>query len=100
MTLRYTSRARGHLDHIHGYIAERNPAAARQVMERIRATAELLREFPKLGHQGLVPGTREIVVVGLPYVIVHRIAPDFGDVMDILGIYHAAQDRIRPPANR
>ena len=60
MRLRYTPRARRHLDHIHryiihSYIAEQNPAAARQVIERIRATAELLREFPKLGHQGCWP---------------------------------------------
>jgi plasmid stabilization system protein ParE len=45
------------------------------VIERIRATAELLREFPFIGHDGLVPGTREMVVVGLPFVIVHRINP-------------------------
>jgi len=93
MRLRYTSRARRHLDGIHTYIAERNPNAARHVIDRIRATAELLREFPKLGHQGLVAGTREMVVVGTPYVIVHRIRSAPADILDVLGIYHAAQDR-------
>jgi toxin ParE1/3/4 len=93
MRLRYTSRARRHLDNIHSYIVERNPGAARHVIDRIRTTTELLREFPKLGHRGLVAGTREMVVIGTPYVIVHRVEPNPGDVLDILGIYHAAQDR-------
>jgi plasmid stabilization system protein ParE len=92
MRLRYTSRARRHIDSIQSYIAERNPDAARRVIERIRATAELLREFPFIGHDGLVPGTREMVVVGLPFVIVHRIDPK-GEDVDVLGVYHAAQDR-------
>ena len=95
MKLRYTSRARRHIDGIYSYIADRNPDAARRVIQRIRATAELLREFPLLGHEGIVPGTREMVVVSLPYMIVHRIDPKNEDIVDILGVYHAAQDRAR-----
>jgi plasmid stabilization system protein ParE len=64
------------------------------VVERIRATAELLREFQFIGHEGIVPGTREMVVVGLPFVIVHWIDP-IGATVDVLGVYHAAQDRTR-----
>jgi plasmid stabilization system protein ParE len=95
MRLRYTRRAQRHIDGIHGYIAERNPDAARRVIQRIRATADLLQEFPLAGHAGLVTGTREMIVVGLPYVIVHRIDPRGGGVLEILGIYHMAQDRAR-----
>jgi plasmid stabilization system protein ParE len=95
MRLRYTRRARQHIDGIHSYIAERNPDAARRVIQRIRATAELLAEFPLTGHPGLVRGTREMIVVGLPYVIVHRIDPKNDRIMEILGIYHMAQDRAR-----
>ena len=91
--LRYTSRARRHIDGIHSYLSERNPEAARHVAGRIRAIVELLCEFPLLGHEGLVSGTREMVVVGLPYVIVHRIAPSDDDTLEILGVYHTAQDR-------
>jgi plasmid stabilization system protein ParE len=32
-----------------------------------------LRDLPKIGHVGQAEGTREIVVRGLPYVIVYEI---------------------------
>lgn len=60
---------------------------------RIRASAEVLRDFPLIGHQGVSPATREIVVVGLPYIIVYRIEPGEEDTVAILGIYHGAEDR-------
>ncbi len=92
MTLRYTKRALGHLHRIAAYLNERSPVAARHVGRRIRDTAELLADFPELGHDGALPGTRELVVPGLPYIIVHRVEPDHRVI--ILGIYHGA--RLRP----
>ena len=59
MNVRYTLEATGHMDVIHAYIEARNPQAARRVIERIRAAAERLGEFPQIGHAGLVAGTRE-----------------------------------------
>ena len=38
-------------------------------------------------------GTREIVVPGLPYIIVYRIDIGDADELVILGIFHGAQDR-------
>lgn len=90
--LSYTRRARRQLENIYGYIHERNPDAATRVMARIRRSAERLLDFPNLGPHGLVDLTRELVVVGLPYIIVYRLA---GDAIEILGVYHSAQDRER-----
>ena len=90
MRLRYTARARLHLDAIAEYIAERNPDAARRVGIRIREMIDLLTSFPMMGRVGVLAGTREMVVPGLPYVIVYRIDPD---TLVILGIYHGAQRR-------
>ena len=95
MRLRYSRRSRRQLENIHSYIHERSPEAATRVLVRIRKSASLLRDFPGLGPLGLVEGTRELVVVGLPYVIVYRPATDRNDVIDILGVYHSAQDRER-----
>jgi toxin ParE1/3/4 len=53
-----------------------------------------LRDFPRLGRRGLAPDTRELSVVGLPYVVVYREKAD-DDVIEILGVYHTAQDRVR-----
>jgi plasmid stabilization system protein ParE len=91
--LRYTPRARRHLDAIADYIAERNPDAARRVGSRIRETIDLLTSFPYMGRAGVLAGTREMVVPGLPYIVVHRINADDPDTLVILGIYHGAQLR-------
>jgi len=95
MKLRYTPRARRHLEHIAEYISERNPRAAVVVGERIRAVIELLCDLPLMGHEGLVPRTREMVVPGLPYVIVYRVEQSEQSGLVILGIYHGAQDRTK-----
>lgn len=93
MRLRYTQRARRHLNSIADYIAKRNPDAARRVGERIRETIDILVRFPYLGHEGMFAGTREIVVPGLPYIVVHRVETGEEDAVVILGVYHGAQLR-------
>jgi toxin ParE1/3/4 len=62
------------------------------VITRIRAAAEQLGEFPHIGHLGLVAGTHEWVVKGLPYVIVHELHARRDEVV-VLGVFHGAQDR-------
>lgn len=37
--------------------------------------------------------TREIVVPGLPYVVVHRVETGENEAIVILGVYHGAQLR-------
>ncbi len=98
MRLRFTPRARRHLDAISEYITERNPDAARRVGARIRETIGLLAAFPDMGHEGVLSGTREMVVPGLPYIIVYRIEFDDEDMLVILGVYHGAQ--LRPGQKR
>jgi len=46
--------------------------------------------FPKSGRRGQAGGTREIVVVGLPYIVVYR---QDGNLVEIVGVFHGAQDR-------
>jgi toxin ParE1/3/4 len=92
MKVRYTLEALEHMDAIYVYIEQRNPVAATRVITRIRAAAERLGEFPKIGHIGLVPGTLEWSVTGLPYIIVHELHVETDEVV-VLGILHGAQDR-------
>jgi toxin ParE1/3/4 len=65
MRLRYTRRAKRHLDAIADYISDRNPGAARRVGARIRETISLLGDLPYIGREGVLPGTRELVVPSL-----------------------------------
>ena len=50
------------LAEIHDWIAKDRPVSAERVINRILNSAELLREFPFIGHSGKVPGTHEWVV--------------------------------------
>jgi addiction module RelE/StbE family toxin len=95
VTLRITRRAQRHLDGIADYVGERNPEAARRIGARIREIFDLLAAFPLIGREGVLAGTREMAVPGLPYVVVYRV--DNGAVV-ILGVYHGAQ--LRPGQER
>ena len=68
---------------------------------RIQETIDLLATFPNMGHSGVLAGTREMAVPGLPYIVVYRIDAR-EDTLTILGIYHGAQMRPgqAPPPRR
>lgn len=93
MRLRFSDEARAQIAEIYAYIAERNPRAAAGVIERIRAAAELLQEFPYIGREGREPGTREWVVRGLPYIIVYELNVSGPDELMVLAVFHGARDR-------
>jgi toxin ParE1/3/4 len=93
LRLRFSARTLAHIAQIHGYIEERNPRAATAVVDRIRAAAELLAEFPHIGREGREPGTREWVVRGLPYIIVYELGPSDSNDLIVLAVYHGAMER-------
>lgn len=92
MRLRYTVHALGHIKAIHDYIVERNPAAAAQVIGRIRIAADRLRAFPRIGRAGAAAGTYEWVVRDLPYIVVYEVDHQEDEVV-VLAVFHGAQDR-------
>jgi len=92
MKVRFTLEALRHIAGIQFYIETRNPHGASRITTRILDEAERLGEFPLLGHPGIVPGTFEWTVSGLPYVIVHEIEPD--DQVIVLAVLHGARDRV------
>lgn len=80
------------LDRIYTRIAKDRPRSAHAVVDRILQSADRLGRFPHLGHAGRVPGTFEWVVIGLPYIVVYRL-DDTADVVDVVAVFHGAQDR-------
>ena len=72
------------------YIAAENPVAAVHVARELLVAGDSLAVFPRRGRPGSLPGRRELVAV-TPYIIVYRLLAD--DTVDILRIWHAAQDR-------
>jgi len=94
VTVALTDAARIDLADVYAYYAERNPAAADKVVGAILAAVNGLAQFPLMGRQGEVPGTRERIVTRYPYRIVYHIE---GDVVEILRIVHGS--RQWPPAD-
>ena len=90
MRIRWQLSAVSDLANIRDYIAEHDPAAARSVVERVMGSVSRLERFPESGRIGQIANTREIVVPGLPYIVVYT----YGNVdLEIVAVFHAAQKR-------
>ena len=92
MTLKWTDLAEKDLEEIEAYIAkENNPAVAIDVVMRVIDSVHLiLSSHPRAGRHGRVKNTRELVVDGLPFIVIYRenIAAKW---LEILRVLHNAQ---------
>ena len=88
MPVKWLRTALRNLDHQASYIAKDNPDAARSAVERVQATVGQLGQFPDMGRIGRVPGTREPIVGGTPWIIVYRVR---ADAVEIIRVLHGAQ---------
>jgi toxin ParE1/3/4 len=77
---------------IQEFIGSRNPKAAERIGAAVGSAVQLLQDFPDAGRPGRVPGTREWLIRGLPYIIVYEVSLD-QDELHVLGIFHHAQNR-------
>ena len=74
------------------FIAADNPAAARRVADKIRATGAALGEMTT-GRPGRVRGSYEKRVMRLPYIIAYAITNRSGrETVSILHVIHTARD--------
>jgi len=70
------------------YIARDSPSAAARPVQSIFDAVKQLEDFPAIGRPGRVPGTRELVVTGTPYIVPYRVR--LGHV-EILRVFHGAR---------
>ena len=89
MQVRWTEPAAHDLEVISEYIRSDRPDAAIAVAKALFDAANNLSLLPGRGRMGRKPGTRELIVPGLPYIIVYRIS---GAAIHILRIYHGARN--------
>lgn len=90
MRIRWTESAVRDLTNICDYIEKnRGDATARRIAVFIYEGSEILGQFPECGRTGRKPGTRELVLNGLPYLAVYRI---HNDSVEIVRILHGAQE--------
>jgi len=93
MQVRWLAAALRNLDAEAEFLGRENPVAARDLVQRIARTVDLLRENPALGRPGRIHGTRELVISGTHYVIPYRVRPELNRI-DILRVFHTSR---RPP---
>lgn len=89
MSAEWLNAATRSLRQIHARVAAENPPAARRVVKCIRQTVDRLADFPASGRPGQVEGTRELVVPGLPYLVVYRVR---ANTVEILRVFHTAMN--------
>jgi len=89
MEVRWSPEAADDLERIVIRVRQDNPQAARRIATTIYQRCADLRQFPNRGRQGRVPGTRELVLAPLPFIVVYRFN---AEAVEIVRIYHSAQD--------
>lgn len=80
--------AEADLDEITEYIARDDVLAAVQMREEIEHRLEILTRHPEGWRRGRLPGTREMVLAGTPFIGIYRV--DDGQVT-ILRVLHGAR---------
>ena len=95
MKIKWLRKAIENIEQEASYISRENPAAAKEVVQRIYDSVALLADNPTLGHPGRIPDTRELIVPDTRYIIPYRVRPRLKQV-EILRVFHASR---KPPKN-
>ncbi len=88
MRIAWTKLAVRDIQCLRNYVEADNPHAAQILLERIGGAVDQLLSYPNLGRPGRVKGTRELVIVGTPYVIAYRVRKN---QIEILAVIHGAR---------
>ena len=86
MKIVWSPQAIDDLSALRAFIAREDPAAAKRIaLAIIKHVDEILAPHPGIGRAGRIPGTRELVVPGTPFLVPYRVT---GDSLIVLGVYH------------
>lgn len=84
MRIRWQDDAINDLIQVRRFIAIDNPSAAAKIADRIRSAVPELADQPSMGRPGRVPGTRELVLVDVPYIIAYRVEENSVVILRVL----------------
>jgi len=88
MELRWTEEAADDLEGITNYLFANAPGRAEGIVRLLYDAPFGLLTFPYRGRPGKTRGTRELVIAGLPYIVVYKVT---GSVIHVVRILHGAQ---------
>jgi plasmid stabilization system protein ParE len=92
MRIEWSPRAKNDAIALVDYISIDNPVAARRALKRITTRLRILASHPYAGRPGRLPGMRELVITGSPFIAIYKVGPG---VCRIESVIHAAQ--LYPP---
>jgi len=90
MRIQWTPAAAADLQNLSDYLKDHHPHYRQPTMRKVYAAVQSLKEWPHRGRAGREEGTRELLFPPLPYIAVYRVK---GQSIEVLRIYHGAQDR-------
>ena len=70
--LRWTTPALKDLKNILEYFAAEDEEASERIARAFKEASRQLKQFPQIGMQGRVPGTRELFLPKYPFVFIYR----------------------------
>ncbi|HQT32098.1 MAG TPA: type II toxin-antitoxin system RelE/ParE family toxin [Thiobacillus sp.] len=88
MQVKWLRRALRNLDQEAAHIAQDNRRAAAELIAQANQVTRLLAMHPGLGRPGRIPGTREIVLAGFPYLIPYRVKDK---CVETLRVFHTSR---------
>ena len=92
MIVRFSTTAKADIQAIFDYVSRDNSKIAATVVSAIEQSIMRLALFPLSGRNGVVAGTRELVIPRLPYIAVYQLVLE---TVEIIAVFHAAQDKPR-----
>lgn len=72
------------LDEAGEFIAQDNSQAASRVLKRVWDAVQMLADHPHAGRAGRIPGTRELVIAGTPFIIPYRVVEGSVQILRVL----------------
>ncbi|MBD2267924.1 type II toxin-antitoxin system RelE/ParE family toxin [Anabaena sp. FACHB-1391] len=84
MQVKWLRRALRNLEQARNYVFQDNPTAAQELIIKIQNAANQLQNYPFMGKNGRVEGTRELIISNSPYILIYRVKEESVEVLRIL----------------
>ena len=90
MRIRWTPPAAADLQSISDYLKEHHAEYRQPTIRKIYDKVRSLKETPYIGRPGQIEGTRELLFLPMPYVVVYRV---HDDAIEVWRIWHTSHSR-------
>jgi addiction module RelE/StbE family toxin len=84
MQVKWLKWALRNLEQARNYVFQDNPTAAQELILKIQNAANQLQNYPFMGKNGRVEGTRELIISNSPYILIYRVKEESVEVLRIL----------------